>query len=119
LKFSLITPCWWLLNGKLGFIPLNIEALIRTKSIAGTTNEVDILGDRRVVDAHMAYFSALFTCCSGIDSFEMIEARVLKLLHKKINPGGEHVHLFKIMNLVGVGLSALFIPALVRVHLLN
>jgi hypothetical protein len=49
----------------------------------------------------------------------MNEAQVLKLLHKKINLGGEHVHLFKLMNLVGVGLSALLIPALVRGHLLN
>jgi hypothetical protein len=49
----------------------------------------------------------------------MIEARVLKLLHKKINLGGEHVHLFKMVNLVGVGLSALLIPALVRGRLLN
>jgi hypothetical protein len=49
----------------------------------------------------------------------MVEAQVLKLLHKKINLGGEHVHLFKLVNLMGVGLSALLIPALVRGHLLN
>jgi hypothetical protein len=49
----------------------------------------------------------------------MIEARVLKFLHKKINPGGKHVHLFKLVNLVGAGLSALLIPTLVRGHLLN
>jgi hypothetical protein len=49
----------------------------------------------------------------------MIEARVLKFLHKKINLGGEHVHLFKPVNLVGVGLSALLIPTLVRDHPLN
>jgi hypothetical protein len=49
----------------------------------------------------------------------MIEARVLKLLHKKINLGGEHVHLFKLVNLVGVGLSVLLILALVIGHLLN
>jgi hypothetical protein len=55
----------------------------------------------------------------GIDLFEMIEAQVLKLLHKKINLGGEHAHLFKLVNLVGAGLSALLIPALVRSHLLN
>jgi hypothetical protein len=54
-----------------------------------------------------------------MDHFVMNEAQVLKLLHKKINLGGEHVHLFKLMNLVGVGLSALLIPALVRGHLLN
>jgi hypothetical protein len=49
----------------------------------------------------------------------MIEAWVLKLLHKKINHGGEHVHLFKLVNLVSTGLSALLIPALVRGHVLN
>jgi hypothetical protein len=49
----------------------------------------------------------------------MIEARVLKLLHKKINLGSEHIHLFKLVNLVGEGLSALLISALVRGHLLN
>jgi hypothetical protein len=49
----------------------------------------------------------------------MIEARVLKLLHKKINLGSEHVHLFKLVNLAGAGQSALLIPALVRGHLLN
>jgi hypothetical protein len=86
-----------------GIIPPNIEALIRTKTIVGITKKVDILGDRRVVNAHVAYFSALFTCYSGIDHFEMIEDRVLKLLHKKINLGGEHVHLFKLVNLAGAG----------------
>jgi hypothetical protein len=49
----------------------------------------------------------------------MIEARVLKLLHKKINLGGQHVDPFKLVNLVVGGLSALLIPALVRGHLLN
>jgi hypothetical protein len=49
----------------------------------------------------------------------MIKAWVLKFLHKKINLGGEHVYLFKLVNLAGVGLSALLIPALVRGHLLN
>jgi hypothetical protein len=97
----------------------NIEALIRTKTIIGITNEVDIMRDRRAVDAHVAYFFALFTHYSGIDHFEMIEARVLKLLHKKINLGGEHVHLFKLVNLAGAGLGALLIPALLRGHLLN
>jgi hypothetical protein len=102
-----------------GFVPPSIEALIRMKTTVGITNEVDILGDRRAVDAHVACFSALFTRYSSIDHFEMIEARVLKLLHKKINLGGEHVHLFKLVNLAGAGLSALLIPALVRGHLLN
>jgi hypothetical protein len=104
---------------KTGFIPPSIEALIRTKTIVGITNEVNILGDRRAVDAHVAYFPALFTHYSGIDHFEMIEARVLKLLHKKINLEGELVHLFKLVNLTGAGLSVLLIPALVRCHFLN
>jgi hypothetical protein len=56
---------------------------------------------------------------SSIDHFEIIEARVLKLLHKKINLGDKHVHLFKMVNLTGAGLSALLIPALVRGHLPN
>jgi hypothetical protein len=104
---------------KTEFVPPNIEALIRMKTIAGITNKVDILGDRQAVDAHVACFSTLFTRYSGIDHFEMIEAQVLKLLHKKINLGGEHVHLFKLVNLVGAGLSVLLILALVRGHLLN
>jgi hypothetical protein len=49
----------------------------------------------------------------------MIKAWVLELLHKKINFGGDHVHLFKLVNLAGVSLSVLLIPALVRGHLLN
>jgi hypothetical protein len=102
-----------------GFVPPSIESLIRMKTIVGITNKVNILEDHQAVDAHVAYFSALFTRYSGIDHFEMIEARVLKLLHKKINLDGEHVHLFKLVNLAGAGLSALLIPALVRGHLLN
>jgi hypothetical protein len=47
----------------------------------------------------------------------MITTRVLKLLHKKINLGGEHVHLFKLVNLACPGLSVLLIVALVRGHL--
>jgi hypothetical protein len=100
-------------------VPPSIEALIKTKTIVGITNEIDILGDRRIVDAHVACFSTLLRRYSSIDHFEMIEAWVLKLLHKKINLGGKHVHLFKLVNLAGVGLSALLIPALVRGHLLN
>jgi hypothetical protein len=53
------------------------------------------------LDAHVAHFSALFTRYSSIDRFEMIEARVLKLLHKKINLGDEHIHLFKLVNRCG------------------
>jgi hypothetical protein len=89
------------------------------KIIVEITNEVDILGDHRAVDAHVACFSTLFTRYSITDQFEMIEARVLKLLHKKVNLGSEHLHLFKLVNLAGAGLSAILIPALVRGHLLN
>jgi hypothetical protein len=71
-----------------GFIPPSIQALIRMKTIAGITNEVDVLGDHRAVDADVACYSILFTRYSGIDHFEMIVARVLKLLHKNINLGG-------------------------------
>jgi hypothetical protein len=102
-----------------GFLSPNIEALISTKIIVGIKNKADILGDRQEVDAHVACFSTLFTRYSGIDHFEMIEARVLKLLHKKINLSGEHVHFFKLVNLATAGLSALLILALVRGHLLN
>jgi hypothetical protein len=101
------------------FVPPSIEALITTKTIVGITKEVDILGDRWAVDAHVAHFSALFTRYSGMDHFEMIEARLLKLLHKKINLVGEHVHLSMLVHLASVGLSALLILALVIGHLLN
>jgi hypothetical protein len=104
---------------KTGFVPPSTEAFILMKTIVGITKEVDVLGDGREVDDHVAHFFALFTCYLGIDHFEMIEARVLKLLHKKINPGDEHVHLFKLVNLAGEGLSALLILAPVRGHLLN
>jgi hypothetical protein len=56
-------------------VPSSIEGLIRTKTIVGITNEVDILGDCRAVDAHVAYFFTLFTHYLGIDHFEMIETR--------------------------------------------
>jgi hypothetical protein len=114
-----ITTLLAVVEWEIGFVPPSIEALIRMKTIAGITNEVDVLGGRWVVDTHLARFSTLCTCYSGINHFEMIEARVLKLLHKKINLGGEHVHLFKLVNLAGVGLGALLIPALLRGHLLN
>jgi hypothetical protein len=102
-----------------GFVPPSIEALIWIKSIVEITNGIDVPWDRQVVDAHVARFSTLFTHYSSIDHFEMIEAWVLKLLHKKINLGGEFVHLFKLVNLAGAGLSALLILALVSGHLLN
>jgi hypothetical protein len=102
-----------------GLVPPRVEALIRTKIIVGVTNKVSILTDHQAIDTHVAYFSALFIGHSGIDHFKMIKARVLKLLHKKINLGGEHVHLFKLVNLAGVGMSTLIILALIRSHLLN
>jgi hypothetical protein len=114
-----ITTLLAVVEQEIEHVPPSIEALIRTKIIVGITNEVDILGDRWAVDAHVACFSTLFTCYSSVDHFEMIEAQVLKLLHKKINLDGEHVHLFKLVNLAGAGLSVLLIPALVRGHLLN
>jgi hypothetical protein len=114
-----ITTLLVVIEWETGFVLPNIEALIRLKPIVGITNKVDVLGDHWVVDAHVARFSALFTRYSGIDHFELIEDRVLKLLHKKTNLGGEHVHLFNLVNLVGASLSALLIPALVRGHLLN
>jgi hypothetical protein len=119
LKFCPHTTLLAIIKRETEFVPPSIEALTTTKTIVGIMNEVDILGDRRAVDAHVACFFALFTCYSGIDHFEMIEARVLKLLHNKINPGGEHVHLFNLVNLAGASLSALLIPALVRGHVLN
>jgi hypothetical protein len=119
LKFCPLPPLLAVVKRETGFVPPSVEALIRMKTIAGITNEVDILEDHQEVDAHVACFSALFTRYLGNDYFEMIEARVLKLLHKKINLGGEHVHLFKLVNLAGAGLSALLIPALVRGHLIN
>jgi hypothetical protein len=67
----------------------------------------------------VACFSVLFTHYSGINYFEMIEAWVLKLLHKKINLGSEHVHLFKLGNLACAGQSVLLISTLVKGHLLN
>jgi hypothetical protein len=114
-----ITTLLAVVERETGLVPPSIEVVIRTKTIVGITNEVDILGGHRAVDAHVAYFFTLFTCYSCIDHLEMIEARVLKLLHKKINLGGEHVHLFKLVNLVGAGLSVLLIVALIRGHLLN
>jgi hypothetical protein len=118
-KILPITTLLAVVEQKIGFVPPSIEALIRMKTIVRITNEVDVLGDCRAVDAHVACFFALFTRYSGIENFEMIEARVLKLLHKKINLDSEHVHLFKLVNLVAAGLSALLILALVRGHLLN
>jgi hypothetical protein len=104
---------------EIGFVPPNIEALIWTKTIVGYTNEVDILGDPSGSWCPCGPFLRTLHTLFDIDHFEMIEARVLKLLHKKINLGSEFVHLFKLVNLAGAGLSALLISALIRGHLLN
>jgi hypothetical protein len=80
-----ITTLLAVVEREIGFVLPSIEALIRTKTIVEITNEVDVLRDHRAANAHVARFSALFTRYSGIDHFEMIEARVLKLLHKMIN----------------------------------
>jgi hypothetical protein len=114
-----ITTLLAVIEWETGFVPPSIEAFIRTKTVVEITNEVDVLGDRQAVDANVARLSALFKRYTGIDNFEMIEAWVLKLLHKKINLGSEHVHLFMLVNLVVAVQSALLIPALVRGHLLN
>jgi hypothetical protein len=97
-----ITTLLAVVERETGLVPPRVEALIRTKTIVGVTNKVSILTDCEAIDTYVAYFSALFIGHSGIDNFEMIKARVLKLLHKKINLGGEHVHLFKLVNLIRV-----------------
>jgi hypothetical protein len=114
-----ITTLLVVVEREIGLVPPRVEAFIQTKTIVGVTKKFSILIDRRAIDTHVACFSALFTRYSGIDHFEMIEVWVLKLIHKKINLGGEHVHLFRLVNLAGAGLSALLILALVRGHLLN
>jgi hypothetical protein len=114
-----ITTLLAVVKQETGLFPPRVEALIRVKTIVGVTNKVSILIDHRAIDTHVAYFSTLFTVHSGINHFEMIKVWVLKLLHKKINPGGEHVHLFKLVNFPGAGRSTLIIPALIRSHLLN
>jgi hypothetical protein len=84
------------------------------KTIVGVPNKVDVLMDHRAIDTHMARFSTLFTRHTSVNHFEVIEAQIFKFLHEKINLGGEHVHLFKMVNLVGAGLSALINPALTK-----
>jgi hypothetical protein len=113
-----ITTLLAVIEWETGLVPPRIEALIQMKTIVGVTNKVSILTDCRAINTHVACFSALFTSQLGINHFEMIKAWVLKLLHK-INLGSEHVHLFKLVNLAGVGQSTLIILALIRSHLLN
>jgi hypothetical protein len=100
-------------------IPSQIEALIQMKTIVGVPNKVDVLMDRRAIDTHMLHFSALFTHHTSVDHFEVIDARIFKFLHEKINLDGEHIHLFELVNLAGVSLSALINRALTRSHLFN
>jgi hypothetical protein len=89
------------------------------KTIIGVQNKVDVLMDRWAIDTHMAHFSALFTHHTSIDNFEVIKARIFKFLHENINLGGDHIYLFKLVNLAGVSLSALINPALTRSHVFN
>jgi hypothetical protein len=114
-----ITTLLVVVKRETGLVPPRVEALIQMKIIVGVTNKVSILIDHRTIDTHVAYFSAFFIGHSSIDHFEMNKARDLRLLPKKINLGVEHVHLIKLVNLAGAGLSALLILALVRGHLLN
>jgi hypothetical protein len=86
-----VTTLLAVIKWETGLVPPRDEALIWIKTVVGVTNKVSILTDCRAIDTHVAYFSALFTGHSGIDHFEKIKARVLKLLHK-INLGGEHAH---------------------------
>jgi hypothetical protein len=86
-----ITTLLAIAEQKTGLVPTRVEALIRTKTIVGMTNKVSILTDHQTINTHVPCFSTLFIGHSGIDHFDMIKARVLKLLHKKINLGGEHV----------------------------
>jgi hypothetical protein len=89
------------------------------KTIIGVPNKVDVFMEHRAIDTHMAHFSALFTRHTSVDHFEVIEPRIFKFLHEKINLGGEHIHLFKLVNLAGAGLSALINTTLTRSHLFN
>jgi hypothetical protein len=89
------------------------------KTIFGVPNKVDVLMDRWAIDTHMPRISALLTRHTSINHSALIKARIFKFLHEKINLGGEHIHLFKLVNLVGAGRSALINLALTRSHLFN
>jgi hypothetical protein len=106
-------------EGEVRLIPSWIEALIWTKTIVGVPSKVDDMMDRRAIDTHMARFFALFTSHTIVNHFEVMKPRIFKFLHEKINLGGEHTHLFKLVNLAGAGLSAPINPALTRSHLFN
>jgi hypothetical protein len=49
-----ITALLAVVNGEIGLIPSQIEALIQTKTIVGVPNKVNILIDHREIDTHMA-----------------------------------------------------------------
>jgi hypothetical protein len=85
----------------------------------GISDETHALIDRRAIDTHMACLFTLFTHHAGINDFEVIETRIFKFLCWKINLGGEHIHLFKLVDLTGAGLSVFIIPTLTRGHLFN
>jgi hypothetical protein len=67
----------------------------------------------------MACLSALITRHVGITHFEVIESRIFEFLQEKINFGGEHIHFFKLVDLMGASLSAFIIPTLTKGHLFN
>jgi hypothetical protein len=75
--------------------------------------------DHRAIDTHVAHFSTFFTRHMSVDHFEVIDVRTFKFLHEQINLGGEHILLFKLVNLAGVGLSALINLPLTRSHVFN
>jgi hypothetical protein len=67
----------------------------------------------------MTYLSALLTHHTGIDHFVVIETRIFEFFPEKINLGGEHIHLFKLVDLMAAGISVFIIPTLTRSHLFN
>jgi hypothetical protein len=69
-----ITTLLAVVEGETRLVPPRVEALIRMKTIVGVTNKVSILTNHRAIDTHVAYFSTLFTCHSGINHFKMIKA---------------------------------------------
>ena len=93
--------------------------MIRTEAIVEIPNKVCALTGIWAIDTHVARFSTLLTRHAVINHFEVIGDRIFKFLHRKINLGGEHKHVFKLVDLAGAGLSVLIILALARGHLLN
>ena len=100
-------------------LTLALEALIWTEPVVGISNEVRVFTGIRAINTQIARFSTLFTCLEGINHFEVIGTRIFEFLVEKINLGCEHIHVFKLVDLLGEGLSALIIPALVGGYLLN